>query len=586
MQNETPAKPGLPQLACAITIGCLMSLALYGYQAGKSNHTVYLLDALRRLDPGLFARDWFVTSTLQYHSLFAMLARWTLERGIFDQAFIAGYALTVIGLHVACWRVVRALGGSPAAYLLAVLLYHLSAGGTGLGGFQFLQDGAFLPSNLANVAMLFGIAMLMESKVWPAAIWMGLAGLFHINHAVFAGPTYLVGCLALPDARKRWVSISSGALLCAALTLANAWPTFQYLRAHDGGERLSLQEYVQLFCRLRHPHHYYPLAWPVAAIVGPLWTLPFGAAALAWGRRYLPAPALRVTVAVGGFLLLATLVAWTFAGVFFVSERLIQMSLFRFSIYYVFLSCAPCAWALLDSRLISREIGTAMSWATGPLVVLGWMLASVGVAGKTAGDFAAQHAPPILLTAGLALAASVVATLRNRPLPGPAWAAGTVALLAVGAASASLGWTGLNYLPEDDAGYVALARWARDNTPRDAVFLVPPSEQCWRLEARRAIVVNFKAVPQTAAEMPEWKRRMQAVTGVQDLPRLAGTFTGTLAKLSQVYDARAADELAAVARAYGARYLVSRTDYPAFRRAGPDSGPWHVYDLDSAGPSR
>ena len=52
-----------------------------------------------------------------------------------------------------------------------------------------------------------------------------------------------------------------------------------------------------------------------------------------------------------------------------------------------------------------------------------------------------------------------------------------------------------------DNEYLALCRWACDHTPIDAVFLVPPQETEFRYYARRAIVVNFKGVPQLAGEL-------------------------------------------------------------------------------------
>jgi hypothetical protein len=569
----------LPELTCALLLGCLMSVALYGYQVGKSNHTVYLLDALHRLDPKLLANDWFTTSTMQYHGLFALLTEWTLRHGVFYPVFLAGYALTVIGFQYACWRVVRAIGGSLASYLLAMMLYHLSAGGTGLGGFQFLQDGAFLPSNLANVAMLMGLAMLLEARIWPGAIWLGLAGMFHINHAVFAGPLYVVGVLAIPGWRRRWAAAVLGGLVCAALTLVDLGPAFLSLRSHDAGEHLPFQEYVQIFARLRHPHHYYPLAWPMAAIVAPIWTLMPASVVLWRASARIPVAARRVLFSTSALLLFATAVAWIFAGVFFVSERLVEMAVFRFSIYYIFFACALTAWGLLDSGLVTREIGTAISWAVGPLLVLGCMIAHTGVFGALARGFVSEHAPPLLLTAALALAASAVATFRATRLPSFLWTSSAAAVVALGAASVAFGWTGLNYIPEDDADYIALAHWARENTAQDAIFVVPPNEQSWRLESRRAIIINFKAIPQTTADMPEWKRRMQDVTGVRDLPSLAGTFTSTLAKLGQVYDARSAEDLAAVARKYHAQYIVTTDDYATLPHAAPDFGRWRMYEV-------
>src|SRR4051794_41380200 len=57
----------------AVAFACALTLCVQGYQFGQSNHTVYLLDPLRRAHPELLKNDWFTTQTLQYHALFGLL---------------------------------------------------------------------------------------------------------------------------------------------------------------------------------------------------------------------------------------------------------------------------------------------------------------------------------------------------------------------------------------------------------------------------------------------------------------------------------------------------------------------------------
>ncbi|MBC8105430.1 MAG: hypothetical protein H7Z14_02475, partial [Anaerolineae bacterium] len=63
--SEQPRESRWPD-ALAVAIGTLITLVVSGYQFGRGNHTVYLLEGLRITDPTLFRNDWFVTSTLQY----------------------------------------------------------------------------------------------------------------------------------------------------------------------------------------------------------------------------------------------------------------------------------------------------------------------------------------------------------------------------------------------------------------------------------------------------------------------------------------------------------------------------------------
>lgn len=556
-----------------------MSLALSGYQVGKSNHTVYLLDGLRRSGAGLLANDWFTNNTLQYHGLFSQITRLVLDAGLFQPVFLIGYLATVLWFHISARKVVKALGGSNGAYLLAVLLLHLSAGGTGLGGFQFLQDGAFLPSNISNVAMLAGIAGLMEARIWWAAVCLGLAGLFHINHAIFAPWVFLVGVLAQGNIRSRWSAYLAPALLVAVLISVNIVPALTHLGSRDPNiERMPLTEFVQIYARLRHPHHYYPLAWHPLVILASIWTLLPAGYVLAMRGHQLPVTARRVLCAVCLFLLFATSVAWTFAGISFVSERLIQMAVFRFSILYIYLSCALVAWGVVDSGLLSVRTGKLLVGMipVALIAILGFAMS--GIAGTFIAEFVRSRFLPLGLTAAFGIMLWGVAFVaRNRPAGN--WIGGSIGLILLLVVT----WPrlGLNYIPEDPLEYVRLANWARDHTDKDALFLVPPQEQSWRVEAQRAVVINFKAIPQTSAEMPEWKRRMIDVTGVENLPSLAGTFNSALTAIGQAYDRRSVEELRKVAQKYHCRYIVTSHDIPEWNRIGPadGTGPFRLYDL-------
>jgi hypothetical protein len=101
-----------------------------------------------------------------------------------------------------------------------------------------------------------------------------------------------------------------------------------------------------------------------------------------------------------------------------------------------------------------------------------------------------------------------------------------------------------------------MCRWVRTNTPVDAVFLVPPDDSVFRLEAHRAIIVNFKHVPQLSAELIEWSRRLKTVLVLDRLNELPGRYQQTLAAIRDRYDSLSTNQLLDAARAYGAAYLV------------------------------
>jgi hypothetical protein len=110
----------------------------------------------------------------------------------------------------------------------------------------------------------------------------------------------------------------------------------------------------------------------------------------------------------------------------------------------------------------------------------------------------------------------------------------------------------------DDAEYRQVCLWAKDpaNTPLDAIFLVPPQETDFRLYAQRAIVVNFKHVPQLSGEIIQWENRLLDVLGVPDVSGFPRDYTRTMAAIESLYEHRPAADLFAVAKKYGVRYIV------------------------------
>lgn len=473
--------------ACLVTFGTIVTLSIHGYRFGEGNHTIYLLDALRRTDPQLLRNDWFTTQTLQYHALFGWISHNLIRFNLIQPAFAAAYLLLVVLFHAAWLRLARDLANSRVTYLLSLSFYYISAAGTGLGFYQFFQDSSFLPSNVANVAFLWGICLWIGGRIGLSGACFGLAGMFHLNHAVVGIGIWLV--LSALDLRARSrTRLAVASLLALTPCLINIVLAAQVKLGRGGS--VPLHEFVDLYVRLRHPHHYDPSSWPVWLWLAFAWPIPL---ALAWMRGPLDAVQRRAT-RVLALLLVAQIVTLLGAGVWFVSETLVQMSLYRFSIFMQLLSCVM-AGAWIVERVRSRA----------------WL----GAAGLTAG------------------AAMIVVCLARGP------------------------FLGAFAMPEEDPEYRQLCEWARANTPVDAVFLVPPAESSFRLHAQRAIVVNFKAVPQLSGELGEWRDRLCAVLAMDDLGALPRGYRPVLTAIDHRYASLSAEQLIAAARKYRARYIIT-----------------------------
>jgi hypothetical protein len=597
-------------IAFAVLFGVVMSLCVEGYQFGKSNHTVYLLDALRKTQPELLANDWFTTQTLQYHFVFGWITSTLFKLGLVEPGFLLSYLFVVTMFHLGWYLLTIRVGGGQMTYLFSLLLYYLSAGGLGLGMYQFMQDGAFLPSNVANVALLWAIVLWVNGAFRASGLAIGLAGLFHLNHAVVGVALWtvmMVWEMSRPvhrDGRRPasvWIIGTALALLPSAVNIAMA------LQAKlTRSSAMPLSQFIDLYVRLRHPHHYDPSSWPIALWICFLWPIafavfaarlrppPVGAKQRGNGNIVHPAPEdtrfARVAAA-RFFILFAALlgIALLGAGIFYVSESLVQMSLYRFSIFPKLMSCIGVAYLVCDSGRVPRVIRRSIAVGVPLLLVLALTLVRI-FGGRTAQELMWRQPGPIglfvALCCGLALyelsRERTHATARGRRILHPISIAALLAVLGVGWGR----WMGFDfgYTPQPHPDHAKLTAFVRDpaNTPLDATFLVSPSDEMFRLHAKRAIVVNFKAVPQLSGELAVWHKRLCDVLDLPTLTELPRPFNATTQEMERRYNALPEAHLEEVAELYGARYIVTR------RRLSPDwdaravfgSGEFVLYDRE------
>ncbi len=580
--EDSPRDPNAfwQDLLC-VAIGALMILCVSGYQFGRGNHTVYLLDALRLNDPTLFSNDWFVSRTLQYHAVFSRVTAALLHAGVLKQSFLIGYLLLIVIWSATWLGLTRALGGSRAAFLLSIVLYELSGAGIALGVYQFLQDGCFLPSNVSNVAMLAAFyCWIVNRRAW-AGVWFGLAGLFHLNYAVISvgAWTVLSGWLWW-DARKSrapnplnrywWI----GTIAAMVPSLFNVGIAL-LVKLHESSDAMPMSEFVDVYVRFRHPHHFDPLHYPAALWIAFLWPLPIAFATwrMLWREssgRPSQRAILQETAKIFILMLALQIIAFLFAGVWFVSETLVQLMLWRFSVYVKLMSCVAAAWLICDSKILKASTRATIQVFIPAAFMIAFALAMsfsarpldesvYGGSSVVALHAVATHWRAILLFILLSTLPAIF-TFMPSIFSGSRARQVSLAGMSMVLLIAFFGWSrwlGWGMTPESvDSDYLRMCDWARTNTPKDAVFLVPPAETAFRLEAQRSIVVNYKHVPQLSAELLEWLRRLKDVLGVDEVNTFPRDYVKTMNALNARYESRSPDDLMAVAKRWNARFVV------------------------------
>jgi hypothetical protein len=343
---------------------------------------------------------------------------------------------------------------------------------------------------------------------------------------------------------------------------------------------MRLSEFVDLYVRLRHPHHYDPSSWPAGLWLTFLLPIALAIPAHRIAVREDPSGERRRAAEVFTLFIAILIVALVGAGLWYVSEPLIQMSLYRFSIFPKLLSCIAAAWLIWRScwgRIVLRMLVACLLFGVMFLILGGNRFEDLP-------NFLTRNAFALWLFALVAL----VALLRPRVVGwgGPFLSSIVGICVIVGLA---LSWPKLGILHEgsrgDDIAYLTLCDWVNQHTPRDAVFLVPPDEQSFRLHARRAIVVNFKNVPQLSGELGEWRDRLQNVLVIADIRSLPRPFYRTLHAIRARYATLPPEHLIAAAQRYGARYVVTVRPLhaPGFGQPAfsDKQGQYFLYDLNA-----
>ena len=580
--------------AAAILIGVVMTMCACGYEFGHGDHDSYFTEAIHTAFPKLLNYDWYTAHTLQYHSAFSGLTSMLMRHHIAGPAFLLMYLGLVLVLHIGWLSIVRAVGGSRPAYVASVVCWLMIAAGRSLAAYHMLQDSELLAANVASVSMLLGFAFWIRGRVGWAGLMLGISGSFHLNYAVaaIAGWFVLIAWQWFSSPKRNLRPFLIGTAFVLAGSMSNILHALPAAMQQKNG--MPLSEFLDLYVHFRHPHHYDPRSWTWDRWVDFLWTVvPAVAIVLLWMKRSAPAKvaiARRELVHIYIGLAAAVSIGLVFAGLWFVSATLVQMSLSRFAVYLHLFGCTAAGLLLCDVIRMPKLARLSATFLFGAAVAAGMMATLVFTYehltdAHAARDYLGQF---LAAKAGLALMAFAPFALIafDRAWRRPAWVYPLVAIaLAVLLGAKRNAWSGTVDFSDYRRGELELCDWVKDprHTPVDAIFLTPPADQIFTIHAERAIVVTFKNPAQLMNEMPEWRDRMQAALGVPSLKPLIAKQSTLFNEMDALFDARPFDQLQATAAKYNATYLLLHhaleANAPAKLVYSQQTGPFYLYQL-------
>ncbi|HUS80964.1 MAG TPA: DUF6798 domain-containing protein, partial [Armatimonadota bacterium] len=547
----------------ALVLGTLAAL-LEGYHFGGGDQIEQLPLILRALDPSFAPGDFYINASqgfsprTYYVQLVAALARVLPLPAVSVLLAILGNAAVTLVTWLAARDLLRTSAGGAA--LACVLV--MAARGIAPGGSGELHYAAVVPATPAKPLLLLSLWAALRLRPVASAALALAATVLHPLLGIVAGLIALASTglnLALgigrgerSDDRFPWRALAVTALAGVGL-VGVAWGLwFRHYHAS-----LPASEFVDTMARVRFPHHRLPSAFPRSALAATVAFLLALVISWRWQRadprsdrgaadRLLIPVALTVLLMIGGWVFVEVIptrlftTAQAFRFVFI--PKWLGLMLFAATIARLWRERPRLWWpgaavmftasgtaqgiimlwghvveAARGSAERRRQVGVAAvagAGLLGALLLQAWRhdvteLCALGLFGLLA--FAVVRGRSLLVKLGVPVAALAVTVallmtgaLTSLPVIGPAASTARPTLT----------------LEQTWAEIAAPCAFARAATPPDAIFLTPPDLGGFRLLARRAIVVDFKAFPFSDEAIVQWRQRMADCYG----PVSAGGF--------------------------------------------------------------
>lgn len=614
--------PDVPVLLAAVVLLALLMLWVDPYRWPNTNHSQEVPPILALIKPGLYANDFAVQSFLgptprsAYQALIAALVKMggTLPGVYFTLQSLTLLAVAGVVLRLAAWI--------TAAESRALLLMT-----AGLLGLWMVASN----HHAWNVPIVDGHNAVPSTFAMGFALWgwyKALTGRWGIAYSLFGAAAvlqFLVGFLpgmllaplaardllrGEPAARPRW---ALGGIAVWIVCLAGvALPMTVAARNQPA---LPAEELVRVFGFVRAPHHWIPgsagaLHWlnqACLAVAGALMALTLNHNR---GRRTLRDFCVAVTSITAG-LLVANYLFVERVPVAWIAKLQFQRAM-PFAHLAILLVCV-CVWQdLMESgkslaafAVVLAPIGRADGAAL-LLLAIGCVLQRSGRPRASSTTFSASLVvsalalpwpdrfvvpPALLMLAGLA-AVALIYRERNRFRPRLARAS-LLSLTAVAVALTSFTLTANDGIERNGFGRMLLrqaprlsavsefppstqelAALVRVRVPERAIILGP----VWSLEAipllsERGVVLSWKNIPYSDAGIREWGERLSAILGFTPQAKL------TEKQLNDAWRQRSEADLSALARRYGAEFIISQRGWHAWppEQLLGQAGPWQLW---------
>ena len=527
---------------------------LFAYRFGVGNQVEQLPIIFRQLDPAYLGNDFFVASSAEFgpRLYFAKVLAWLCQFLPLAWVYLALTFLTDLALvAVTQWAARRIVGtGRLGAAIASVMVLGLTS--FHLGEATQIRYEVFQPASLAIPGALFAVGLGLLGRPVAAALVAAIASLPHPLYGAEGGAVALATAffvLLLATAgektpviqsfrdwralawRSAFLQTTAGAVILGG---ALAWFWWWPYRNVNLGTELSSAEFFNILARFRAPHHYLPSHFPLQDYVTAVLFLAIaGMSFERWSRVVSPRRALLFLIP-ALVAIIACIAGVVFSEVWPVRAVLTLqpfrlLSILKWEGYLLLGWLFACYWR--NPPITYARFYTAMSLLSGGVthpVISFVVLVVIRMKHRLL-----AFLPDILLLAGVGLlsgllwlvfgkpeeqlyllvAFSFLAMFMSRLRVAATLLISGILLLLVFTSRSGLPVSPVLTLSDHQDVMTQTARAAARVTPADALFITPPQFGLLRIQGRRALVVDFKAIPFQDGAMLEWRQRMRAVYG-------------------------------------------------------------------------
>ncbi len=485
-------KPSLrPIDAFALLILAIASIiGINQYTYGVYNHCITIPFIKSLINPEIYSHDYLIAEKQFFYTYFLPVCGFLIQslKASLPVTFFVLYFLSLYATLAALFLIALKLFEKREVAYLSVMILLFSFTTLGL---ERTVENLLMERTFALPLLLFSFYAFFERHYNTAAALAGIAFMFHPLSACYA-LAILISCFSyrlLKEKTARPFILGIGLILLAIssiliLKIKNPAPGLSFINVSA--------EWLELL-KLRSSHHIFPTTWSILEMLGGIAFIT--GFLITW--KYRPQAAYhRIVVIAFATVLLLFAIGTIFTEIIPVSI-VIQFQFFRSFKFIFFFAIIYFANYLFTAP--NTPSGIAQKLAVALLILAPYLHESAAVIGGISLLVAST-------LAGWALLEKTNADWKKYFVPAQ------ISMLLLLGIGGSLHKVHFSISNSQNKEWLSAQQWAKENTPQDAAFIVPPYLEGFRVESERALYGEWKDGTQmlfNPAFGNEWMRRME-----------------------------------------------------------------------------